>query len=481
MYVRKFEADTLEEALRDIKQELGPDAIILKTMTNKGLKGAFKKKKIEITAAISEKNYSKKMNVDKVLDTDQKQSFYSNQSSYVSNMIENFTPTKEANKAPAGAGAGYGQLALNKTVNSKQSPAPVSSAPKNSESFGLDDFLKTPSKNSNPRATSSYEEVRPEPTAKEKQRQEEYQRELYRNNDHDNDTVDNEELLTELENYQKRVEELERHLFDLSKQMERIDRREPEGIFQLRNILKTLDVADNYIHRIIKSATFDLSREELENPEVVFEFALKDMLQEVPTGMPLFSSCEDTPVVTVLISETSCGQSSMLQKIGALKDDCVLIKNGDPKDVTDSFTDKVFNLKIKHVKGIGEIVSECRKSLEAGQTVFIDYRAMAGEANETKKFLDGLRRSFEKVEVLITLSAIHTELYNRKVVSRYSQLADGIVISHLDLCLNFGSLFNLSLTEKRLPFKFFGTGEVVPDDLEAATAERILAGIFQFE
>ena len=53
MYVRKFEADTIEEALKEIKRELGPDAVILKTITNKGLKGAFKKKKIEITAAIT--------------------------------------------------------------------------------------------------------------------------------------------------------------------------------------------------------------------------------------------------------------------------------------------------------------------------------------------------------------------------------------------------------------------------------------------
>ena len=46
MFVRKFEADTLEEALKSIKKELGPDAIILKTITNKGIKGAFKSKKI---------------------------------------------------------------------------------------------------------------------------------------------------------------------------------------------------------------------------------------------------------------------------------------------------------------------------------------------------------------------------------------------------------------------------------------------------
>ena len=43
MYVKKFESETLDEVLRDIKKELGPDAIILKTVTNKGLKGAFKK------------------------------------------------------------------------------------------------------------------------------------------------------------------------------------------------------------------------------------------------------------------------------------------------------------------------------------------------------------------------------------------------------------------------------------------------------
>ena len=72
MYVRKFEADTIEEALKDIKRELGPDAVILKTITNKGLKGAFKKKKIEITAAISEKNYSRKAQVDTVLNDNQK-------------------------------------------------------------------------------------------------------------------------------------------------------------------------------------------------------------------------------------------------------------------------------------------------------------------------------------------------------------------------------------------------------------------------
>jgi len=42
-------------------------------------------------------------------------------------------------------------------------------------------------------------------------------------------------------------------------------------------------------------------------------------------------------------------------------------------------------------------------------------------------------------------------------------------------------LFNIAADEKRLPLKFYGTGDVIPDDLEAATVERILAGVFDFE
>ena len=60
MHVRKFQGDTIEDTLKQIKSELGPDAIILKTTTNRGLKGAFKRSRVEVTAAITEKTYLKK-------------------------------------------------------------------------------------------------------------------------------------------------------------------------------------------------------------------------------------------------------------------------------------------------------------------------------------------------------------------------------------------------------------------------------------
>ena len=160
----------------------------------------------------------------------------------------------------------------------------------------------------------------------------------------------------------------------------------------------------------------------------------------------------------------------------------MVIKNSpmsiNPK-MESQFTEKIFGINIINGQSISEIVTECRKALENGKPILIDYKCSKSEVNETKKFIDGLRRAFPKVEVLITLSAIHTELYNRKVLGTYRGISDGIVVSHIDACLNFGSLFNITQEIKDLPYKFFGTGRICPDDLELATAERLMAGIFK--
>ena len=65
------------------------------------------------------------------------------------------------------------------------------------------------------------------------------------------------------------------------------------------------------------------------------------------------------------------------------------------------------------------------------------------------------------------------------VINKYKNLSDGISISMMYLCINFGTIFNLS--EFQIPFIFFGTGKVIPDDLESSTSERVLSGIFQIK
>ncbi len=195
--------------------------------------------------------------------------------------------------------------------------------------------------------------------------------------------------------------------------------------------------------------------------------------------LPKFSSLEgsESPCLTILVSDSSCGQTSMLYKLGALKKDSRLVQYQPGQEK--SFTENMFDLKIDKVKTISEVVSSIRKAQEKGENVIVDYRNNKTELNDTKKFIDGVRRAFGNVEVLICLSAIHSEIYNRKVTSTYETLADGLIITHLDLCLNYGALFNICEEHPGLPMKFFGTGEVVPEDIESATGERILAGMFK--
>jgi flagellar biosynthesis GTPase FlhF len=503
MFVKKFEADTLEEALKAVKVELGPDAIILKTITNNGLKGAFKKKRIEITAAISERSFEKKAKVDKVLNHDQKEAFYKNSSASIKETISKYNGPETG---------GYGSMGLNKVVNTlakgsaglADMTSRTSSLIKNS----LDDFL-TDGEDSGfdvdsdstddltnriPQNRGRYAEPPPSRPAHRNLAEESVEvprtsarspespvtsqtgmvaREAYN------------ELKMELKTTQHRMELLEQKILELSQnyQFNQKHLNEAKGLFQLRTTLKTLDVDEAHILELIKKANYQLSKDDLENPDVIFEFALQEMASSINTGIPLFAKVENgDPVITILVSEAASGQSTMGTKIAVLKKDVVLVQYSQDaqNNASTDFAAQVFGIRVEKVQNFSEVVGLCRKAVEAGKSVLVDVRLNSRFSDETKKFVETMKRGFQHVEVLCTLSAIHSELYNRKIIARYKEIVDGVIISHVDLCMNFGALFNVHKAHNKLPLKFFGTGPVVPDDIEGATSERLMSGLFQF-
>jgi flagellar biosynthesis protein FlhF len=519
MFVKKFEADTLEEALKAVKVELGPDAIILKTITNNGLKGAFKKKRIEITAAISERSFEKKAKVDKVLNNEQKEAFYQKPATTIKDTITKY------NNNEAGAQGSYGSIGLNKVVNTlakgsaglADMKTKTSSMIKNSlddfltdgedSSFDIDSADESPmsvrsapsrGKYSEPPVSREPAPQRAKPALRQQsQMDSEDTVEITRNPLREPQAAPQQQVATgvsreayselkqELKTTQHRMELLEQKLLELSQnyQFNQKHLNEAKGIFQLRTTLKTLDVDEAHILELIKKANYQLSKEDLENPDVIFEFALQEMASSINTGIPLFAKIETgEPVVTVLLSEAASGQSTMGTKIAVLKKDVVLVQYSQDaqNNASTDFAAQVFGIKVEKVQNFSEVVGLCRKALAAGKSVLVDVRLNSKYTDETKKFVETLKRGFQHVEVLCTLSAIHSELYNRKIIARYKDVVDGVIISHVDLCMNFGALFNVHKAHNKLPLKFFGTGPVVPDDIEGATAERLMSGLFQF-
>lgn len=495
MFVKKFEADTIDEALRAVKKELGPDAIILKTVTNKGFKGAFRKKRIEITAAISERNFENKSKVDKVLDSEQKNDFYRRGAGDIKQAIDGYAQKRE------GQAAGYGQLGLNKMVNqiSRGTEGLTEAARKTSQALksSLDDFLSEEEEEAfeedaidqellqrparpAPRAAS----VAPQSAGQRPQRPVAAEaaptpapaplsaqaRELIN------------ELRQELRTQQNRIGVLEQKLHELALNPVATGPQDATGLQQLRTTLTALDVDEGAVLELIRKAAYELSKDDLANADAVFEFALKEMTTTIHTALPLFSTVEEEPVITVLLSEAASGQTSMAMKIAILKKDVEVIQyaaEGGHGGSGADFAAQVFGLPIHRAQTPAEVIQLCRKALENGKSCIVDLRLASKQSDETRKFVEALRRGFNRVEVLVTLSAIHSELHNRKILSRYKDFTDGLIISHVDLCPNFGALYNVHRAHAKIPLKFFGTGPVVPDDIESATAERIMAGLFQ--
>lgn len=476
MFVRKFEGDSLDEALQAVKKELGPDAIILKTVSNKGLKGAFKKSRIEITAAISEQNYEKKARVDHVLSDEQKQSFYQTPASRINNMINEYDEHRINNEGTA-AGNGYGQLGLNRVV---KTVSKASNKIKNS----LDDFLALEEEEE-----QGAKEVTP-PVAPQRQRgeyleQPSLERRAYQTETHDTSDVSG-EFKEQLKSQKHQIEMLEQKLFELTQKLSEKTHHDkmPKGLQSLRNTLKSLELSESIVQTIIKKASFELDSQLLNDADSVYEFALRELNDLISVEMPLFSKVDiqDKPVVTVLISESSAGQSSMAYKLAVLQENVKVIRLRESSVETrsESFASKMFDLDTITVENLSHLMGEARKASQEGQSMILDLKLSFKDKNETKKFLDMIKRSFENVEILLNISSIHSELYNRKLVHKYKNYAQGMVVSFLDQCLSYGPIFNIHMESDYLPLKFFGTGPMVPDDIEAATAERLLAGMFQF-
>jgi flagellar biosynthesis protein FlhF len=516
MFVKKFEADTLDEALKSVKKELGPDAIILKTVTNKGLKGAFKKKKFEITAAISERNYTKKSNVDKVMSNDQKDDFYKHSSASISEAYETYDRgnKKMINNVEATVNnqtnASYGQLGLNRVVNSitkgttniKNASAKTSSILKNS----LDDFLNTSEESMisedelmndsideesiNRRVNQNLKKAKV--TAKASSPESSFQNFMSEDNDIAPKTIastyDKEqynELKQEMKNNQNKIKVLENRIVDLVAKIENesMKNSDAQGVFALRTFLKTLEVDDKILTELIKKSTYELSKEDLEDEEVVFEFALKELAASVKTRDTLFSSFQDgSPVVTVLVGGQSSGQSTMALKFAIQQKESVYIRYvpAKSKSTIANLATQVFGLKVENVGSFGEVLSIVRKQIEKNCPVIVDLKLADDEIPEAKRMIDTIKRGTKNTEVLVSISAIHSELFNRKILARYKDFGDGVIISHVDLCVNYGAIFNLHRAFQQLPLVYFGTGAVVPDDGEPASAERLMAGMFKF-
>src|SRR3989344_371556 len=90
MQVKKFEAPTIQDALKVIKQEMGPDAIILSTKENKKGFGLMKGGSVEVTAAVSKRDLKKKLAAERMLPSEVKQKIWDGSATAQKNIYDDY-------------------------------------------------------------------------------------------------------------------------------------------------------------------------------------------------------------------------------------------------------------------------------------------------------------------------------------------------------------------------------------------------------
>ena len=87
--------------------------------------------------------------------------------------------------------------------------------------------------------------------------------------------------------------------------------------------------------------------------------------------------------------------------------------------------------------------------------------------------------AIEDVETRLTLSAAASDKQMEESIRNFSKLrVDGLIFTKLDEAVNLGAVYN-QYARTGIPISYFTTGQRVPEDIEEASAKRLIGAMFK--
>lgn len=474
MHVRKFEADTMDEALKAIKYELGPDAIIIKTITNNGLKSAFKKKKIEITAAISEEDFNKKRKVDKVLSDDQKKELYSKPSYSINEVINQYNEKPASslqNASKASAASGYGKMGLNKSVK-KTSNDTIAEEIFDNADHELDSFLSKDASNASQISQA-------DDFSMAKFHQDDLRLKVSANNSETSDYWSLKQQVEEQNNHLSRMKE---EMDMLRAKLEDLNGINPDGssdlLKQMLVTLKTFDM-DHGLLRSIMQTVRDGFHEEITEDEL-WTIAIEKIKSILRIKTLSVFSEEGIQTVTVFVSEGASGQTSLIYKIANKLKRPKIICYAAINELSnhDKHLESLVGVEVHYVNKPSDLITAIKDALAEGCTPLVDLKIRGQDYLNIKTMFTSLRKSFMKLEVVGCLSSIHAEIYNKKFLHQTHRDLDVVVYTHTDLCINWVTMLNVQNSYAQVPMALISTGPTIPGDISEVKVEEFIKNMF---
>ncbi len=462
MQIKKFEAPTIQEALENVKRELGPEAIILQTKKNRRGFGLLSKASVEITAAVSDRSLSKKTLVETRLPANSKEKLKSLPAAKQADVIEKYMNRRE------GAAT---QRAPQKIAQKGEA------LPKRITATRYIDILDEGQSAPSPASDSS---------------------------SHPNASGQG-ALLEEVRILRKMVEDMKLANEKIVKRDESFEGLASTEGFLKQNSIHSAALQDafeqlvingverKYAFALVKKVSFELG--ELKGnarggSEQVLDSLAREVLDSIEV-LPIFGQIDRVmkdrarevgPTLIALVGPTGVGKTTTIAKLASkavhekkLKVGLVTLGSSKPYSFEQLGTySKLLNLPFRNVESKEDLESVL-KDLQSFDLVFVDTIGSSQKDAGTIQKVRSMLSLLPNLRIFLELAATAKDVELYDSVQRYSVLRPaGLIFSKLDEASVCGSLYNVSQRAK-IPLSGFTTGQKVPDDFEEASPERVVA------
>lgn len=111
--------------------------------------------------------------------------------------------------------------------------------------------------------------------------------------------------------------------------------------------------------------------------------------------------------------------------------------------------------------------------------IFIDTAGRSARKQDQFERLKGLKEVAAPIQFHLALASTMKQRDIDETIRAYHPLGlESVIFTKLDESWNYGEIFNAA-ARSRLPLSYFATGQRVPEDLEIATKERVVERLFQ--